>query len=69
MFVAYMIIVTLMGPIAVKDSRGPYATAEACETRLAEMVKSFTNFTIENPGTPTKIARAWCQKDEKGQGV
>lgn len=60
-----MLVACLMGNpnqcITATDTRGPYLTAERCETRIMEMIKSSLEIWKES-GLPFVIVHTDCKK-------
>lgn len=52
MFTVIAMVMTVTGPGALQDTRGPYETMERCEVRLVEMRTSMLRHGI----IPVKIA-------------
>ena len=59
MWVAIAIVMTMQGPVALTDQRGPYATLEECEARIAE-AKAILPRAV--PGVMAVAGR--CEKEE-----
>lgn len=52
MFTVIAMVMTMQGPGALQDTRGPYDTMERCQERLVEMRTSMLRYGI----VPVKIA-------------
>ena len=65
MFTAYVLIMTIQGPMKLQDTQGPYLTELECEDRGAEMVVDISRIYTENVGGKILAKNICVESDDE----
>ena len=63
MYTAFIIMMTLEGPIKAVDNRGPYVSENLCLDRVSEMVVEISDI-YRDYGNGQIQVKGFCEKDD-----